>query len=63
MVHGGLWIYQEKTESDKVLRDQSKMIVDIMVDLLKWFMHFLKKSLLQMLLHVQINLLLKAKLF
>ena len=63
MVHGGLWIYQEKTESDKVLHDQSKMIVDIMVDLLKWFIHFFKKSFLQVLLHVQINLLLKAKLF
>ena len=33
MVHGGLWIYQEKTESDKVLRDQSKMMVKI------FFMH------------------------
>ena len=52
MVHGGLWIYQEKTESDKVLRDQSKMIVDKWLICLNGLYIFLKKSLLQVLLHV-----------
>ena len=58
-----------KTTSDEVLCDKafniaknSKKKMDIKVNLHQWFINFLVKIFLVVLLHVQINLLLKVKL-